>query len=49
MKLKGIGVDIVKNKRIYNIFKKYKIKFAKKILNSNELKIFKKKKTKYFF
>ena len=49
MKLKGIGVDIVKNKRIYNIFKKYKIKFAKKILNSNELKIFKKKKNKIFF
>ena len=42
MKILGIGVDIIKNKRIKNLIKNKK--FIKRIFGKNEIKFFKKKK-----
>lgn len=49
MNIFGIGIDIVKNKRIKKIWNKYNTKFAKKILTKNEIKLFKKQKNKINF
>ncbi len=46
MTILGIGIDIIKIKRIKYINKKYKKKFLKKILTKNELIEYKKKKNK---
>ncbi|CAL4320374.1 holo-ACP synthase [Buchnera aphidicola] len=40
----GIGIDLLKYKRIKRIFKIFKNRFVKKILSKNEIKIFYKKK-----
>lgn len=38
--IKGIGIDLVENKRIKFLYEKYELSFAKKILSSDELREF---------
>jgi len=45
----GIGIDLLKNKRIIYLYKKYKYRFIKKILNKNEINLFNKNKNKIRF
>ncbi|NIH16621.1 MAG: holo-ACP synthase [Buchnera aphidicola (Periphyllus lyropictus)] len=49
MKIIGIGIDILKIKRLKRIIKIYKDKFIKKILSKKEIKKYKKKKRKINF
>ena len=49
MNILGIGIDIVDLERINKIYLKYGDKFAKKILNENELVIFNRSKNKSSF
>ena len=49
MNIFGIGVDIVDIERIKIIYLKYGRKFARKILNENEIEIFDKSKDKVSF
>ncbi len=46
MTILGIGIDIIKIKRIKYIYKKNKNKFSKKILTKKEISEYKKKKDK---
>ena len=38
--IKGIGIDLIENKRIKILYKKYGLSFAKKILSLDELREF---------
>ena len=38
--IKGIGIDLIENKRIKLLYKKYGLSFAKKILSVDELREF---------
>ena len=38
--IKGIGIDLIENKRIKILYKKYGLSFAKKILSVDELREF---------
>ena len=49
MNIFGIGIDIVDIDRIKNIYSKYGIKFAKKILNKDEIEFFDKSNDKVSF
>jgi len=49
MNIFGIGIDIVETKRIKKIYSKYGRKFAKKILNDNEMDSFNISKYKISF
>ena len=49
MNIFGIGIDIVDTKRINKIYLKYGIKFAKKILNNDEMDSFNTSKHKTSF
>ena len=49
MNIFGIGIDIVDTKRIKKIYLKYGIKFAKKILNDDEMDSFNTSKYKISF
>ncbi len=43
----GIGIDIVENKRISLILKKYEKRFIKRILSNQEIKTLKKEKVEF--